>query len=216
MQTAVEELSCGGKNLIMHMNGEISFQQQQPPLSAFSHLPGLRGTEMWGGGFSAGYELFGQIFISGGHQENKTAAAWSYMHVSSIQDEGDCALNGGETLYLHGQLGPSRRAAGNWVLQTWKLHNTYSTWAAHTGEHMTRIQGLHFICSVSVTIVGKYRFYWNVIYRFFGWNLKSRHVALVQQCLNGCLWLSHGDWKASLISWMVSVTAKKTLIHNDT
>lgn len=68
---------------------------------------------MRGGGFSAGYELFGQIFISGGHQKNKTAAAGSYMHVSSIQDEGNGALNGGETLYLHGQLCPARRAAGN-------------------------------------------------------------------------------------------------------
>ena len=68
---------------------------------------------MRGGGFSAGYELFGQIFISGGHQENKTAAARSDMYVSSIQDEGDSTLNGGETLHLHRQLGPSRRAAGN-------------------------------------------------------------------------------------------------------
>lgn len=78
-----------------------------------SHLPGLPGTEMRGGGFSAGYELFGQIFISGGHQENTPSAARSYMHVSSIQDEGDCAFNRRETLYLHRQLSPAWRTAGN-------------------------------------------------------------------------------------------------------
>lgn len=68
---------------------------------------------MRGGGFSAGYELFGQIFIGGGHQENTTTAAGSHMHVSGVQDEGNRAPNGGETLHLHGQLGPARRAAGN-------------------------------------------------------------------------------------------------------
>lgn len=68
---------------------------------------------MRGGGFSAGYELFGPIFISGGHQENETTAAGSHVHVSGVQDEGNCSLNGGETLHLHGQLGPAQRAAGN-------------------------------------------------------------------------------------------------------
>jgi len=82
---------------------------------------------MRGGGFSAGYELFGQIFIGGGHQENKTTAAGSYVHVPGVQDEGNCALNGGEALYLHGQFGPARRTAGNLVLQTWMLNNTYSS-----------------------------------------------------------------------------------------
>lgn len=128
------------------MNGGFyDFSPQQ--LSVFFTFPGLRGTEMRGGGFSAGYELFGQIFISGGHQENATSAVRSYMHVSCIQDEGDCAANGGETLYLHGQLGPARRTAGNWVLQTWMLHNTHSTWAACSGDHMTRIQAAaHLVC----------------------------------------------------------------------
>ena len=95
----------------MHMIGGMSYCKQQ--LKCVSHLIGLRRTEMRGGGFPAGYELFGQIFISGGNQENKTTTARSYMHVSSIQDEGDCTLNCGETLHLHGQLGPARRTAGN-------------------------------------------------------------------------------------------------------
>lgn len=86
--------------------------------------PGLRRAEVRGGGFSAGDELFGQIFISGGHQENKTAAARSNLHVSSIQDEGDCPPHCREALHLHGQLGPSRGAAGNYLLQTWLFHNT--------------------------------------------------------------------------------------------
>lgn len=42
---------------------------------------------------------------------------------------------------------------------------------------------------------------------------KSRNV---QQCLNGCGWLSHGGCEAALISWMVSVAAKKKLVHSDT
>lgn len=106
---------------------EVPGTEQKHTLIALSTLPGLRGTEMWGGGFSARYELLGQISISWGHQENKTTAARSHMHVSSIKNEGDCALNGGETLYLHGQLGPARGTAGNWLLHTWMLHNTYST-----------------------------------------------------------------------------------------
>lgn len=65
------------------------------------------------GGFSTGYELFGQIFISRGHEENETTAAGSYMYVSGIQDEGDCSLNGGETVHLHRQLSPAGRTAGN-------------------------------------------------------------------------------------------------------
>lgn len=35
------------------------------------------------------------------------------MHVSGIQDEGNGALNGGEAVYLHGQLGAPGRTAGN-------------------------------------------------------------------------------------------------------
>lgn len=65
------------------------------------------------GGFSAGYELFGQIFISGGHAESTTTAAGRNMHVSGIQDEGDCPFNGGETVHLHGQLRGARRIAAN-------------------------------------------------------------------------------------------------------
>lgn len=95
------------------MGGDFSSSKQQQLLSVFLISIGLRGTEMRGGGFSAGYELFGQIFIGGGHQENAATAVGSYVHVSSIQDEGDCSLNGGETLYLHRQLGPAWRTAGN-------------------------------------------------------------------------------------------------------
>lgn len=68
---------------------------------------------MWRGGFSSGYELFGQIFISGSHQENKTPTSGGYLHVSCIKDEGDGAIISGKTLYLYRQLYPSWRAAGN-------------------------------------------------------------------------------------------------------
>lgn len=164
MHTAVRGIRRGGRwgggqrlNNAYEWGGGIFFHQARATLSVFLTSIGLRGTEMWGGGFSVGYELFGQIFIGGGHQENTTTAVGSYLHVSSIQDEGDSSLNGRETLYLHGQLGPARRTAGNWVLQTWMLHNIYNTRAACTGDHMTRI---HSVCSsfwfVSVTMVGKY------------------------------------------------------------
>lgn len=98
--------------------GVVLLQSSNNLKRALFHLPGLWGTEVRGGGFSAGYELFGQIFISGGHQESETTAARSYVHVSSIQDEGNCAFNGGETLHLHRQFCPSRRTAGNWLVQT--------------------------------------------------------------------------------------------------
>lgn len=81
---------------------EFSFTDLNLSALFSPHLPpGLRGTEMRGGGFSAGYELFGQIFISGGYKKNKTTASRSYMHVSRIQNEGDCSLNGREALHLH-------------------------------------------------------------------------------------------------------------------
>lgn len=74
---------------------------------------GLWRTEMWRGGFPSGYELLGQIFILGSHQENKTTTSGGHLHVSCIKDEGDGAIISRTTLYLYGQLCPSRRAVGN-------------------------------------------------------------------------------------------------------
>lgn len=134
------------------MGQEFSFSKPQQPQHAFL-TSGLRGTEMWGGGFSTGNELFGQIFISGGHQKNKTTASGSYMHVSSIKDEGNCTLNSGETLYLHGQLCPAWRAAGNWILQTWVLHNTYVDSQAYMTSIEERSEDQHRAHSPSALLV---------------------------------------------------------------
>lgn len=82
-------------------------------LTSTSLPSGLWRTEMWRGGFPSGYELFGQIFVSGSYQENKTSTSGGYLHVSCVKDEGDGSIISGKTLYLYGPLCPPWRAAGN-------------------------------------------------------------------------------------------------------
>lgn len=136
---------------------EFSFSDLHLSALFSPHLPaGLRGTEMWGGGFSAGYELFGQIFISGGYKKNKTTASRSNMHVSCIQNEGDCSLNGREALHLHWQLCPAWRTAGNWVLHKYiKPEQRFFSKA---------LLSMKILCLLFITVwlTVEFRFCWNV------------------------------------------------------
>lgn len=138
------------------------------PLLLF--LTGLRGTEMWRGGFYSGYELFGQIFISGSNQENETAAAGSHMHVSGIQDEGDGSPNGRETLYLHRQLCASWRTPGNGLFCRHHgccvTHVLAAEQERRTKEHRTRIQSTMAAAApvalvlISVSVMAVILSYW--------------------------------------------------------
>lgn len=137
-----------------HWIQELSFLSTSPP--------GLRGTEMWGGGFSTGYELFGQIFISGGYKKNKTTASGSYMHVSRIQNEGNCSLNSRETLHLHWQLCPARRTAGNWVLHKYIESLSDMLLRALLWMKILRLLFITFYCERMVKILQKRQISWFV------------------------------------------------------